>query len=154
GVALSHRTNQLLEELRIEFPSFRVVSKHSSWFARSLDFLVRVGTFGFQTSFLDGYVTTIGQTVYVPKNWDRRTDEEKYVTLRHEAIHLRQFGRYGMVVMTFIYLLPILPLGLALGRARLEWEAYAETLRAVAEIQGIEAAMDKNLRAHIVRQFT
>src|SRR5262249_8027522 len=39
------------------------------------------------------------------------------------------------------------------GRARLEWQAYRETLRAVAESEGIEAARDPKLHAHIVARF-
>jgi hypothetical protein len=45
-------------------------------------------------------------------------------------------------------------MGLAWGRARLEWEAYAETLRATAETHGLDAARDPRLHDHIVKQFT
>jgi hypothetical protein len=76
------------------------------------------------------------------------------VTLRHERIHLRQRRRLGSVLMSVIYLLPFFPLGLAYGRARLEWEAYAETLRATAEFHGLEAARSPELRRRIVRRFT
>ena len=41
-----------------------------------------------------------------------------------------------------------------IGRALIEWEAYRETLRATAELLGIEAAADPALEAHIVAQFT
>ena len=56
--------------------------------------------------------------------------------------------------MAFLYLVPFFPLGLAYGRARLEWEAYAETLRATAEYRGLEAALDEALRRKIVGRFT
>jgi hypothetical protein len=55
--------------------------------------------------------------------------------------------------MSLLYLLPILPMGLAIGRARLEWEAYRETLVATAEVDGVQAAADPHLHDHIVRQF-
>jgi hypothetical protein len=55
--------------------------------------------------------------------------------------------------MALLYLLPFFPLGLAYGRARLEWEAYRETLRARAEIGGIEAARDPRFREEIVERF-
>jgi hypothetical protein len=55
--------------------------------------------------------------------------------------------------MTWLYLIPFFPLGLAYGRARIEWEAYEETLRATAELLGLEAAHSPSLRAHIVRRF-
>ena len=53
--------------------------------------------------------------------------------------------------MTFVYLVPFLPLFLAYGRARIEWEAYVETLRATAEVYGLPAA--RGLRETIVRRF-
>jgi len=56
--------------------------------------------------------------------------------------------------MTFLYLVPFFPLGLAYGRARLEWEAYAETLRATAELAGLSAARAPALRDQIVGRFT
>jgi len=99
------------------------------------------------------YVTTIGQRIYLPTSWAGRDETDKVITLRHEAVHLRQFRRYTLVGMSLIYLLPILPLGLAWGRARLEWEAYAETFRATAELKGEDAARAPALRAHVVKQF-
>ena len=69
-----------------------------------------------------------------------------------EPTPLRKIG-IGLVLTAALYLLPIAPLGLALGRARLEWEAYAETLRAHAEVYGVEAAQAPELHAYIERQF-
>ncbi|MCB9615608.1 MAG: hypothetical protein H6722_24515 [Sandaracinus sp.] len=69
-------------------------------------------------------------------------------------MHLRQFARWGLVPTALLYLFPILPLGLAWGRARIEWEAYAETFRATAEAYGPDAARDPRLREHVRRQFT
>jgi hypothetical protein len=87
----------------------------------------------------------------VPDAWDEMTDDEKYILLRHERIHLRQRKRMGDAVMTFMYLVPFFPLGLAYGRARIEWEAYIETIRATAEVHGLESA--EALRDHITERF-
>ena len=144
----------LVAEVRGEFPRFRIVRKSESRFCRLIDVLLRVVTLGAQRKFLSHYHTVIGATLYVPPDWDLRSWQEKVVTLRHERVHLRQFRKYGRVGMTLLYLLPILPVGLAWGRARLEWEAYAETLRATAEVWGRERAADPRLHDHIVRQFT
>ncbi len=57
----------------------------------------------------------------------------------------------GDLGITFVYLIPFLPIFLAYGRARIEWEAYTETLRATAELYGIDAARD--LRPMIVKRF-
>ncbi len=143
-----------LDALREEFPRLRVIEKDRDAFSRLIDRALRVITLGGQNAFMTRYVTTIGRTIYLPSSWAERTPESRYVTLRHEAVHLRQFQRYGLVLTALIYLLPIAPLGLAWGRARLEWEAYAETLRATRDVHGIEAAREPALHEYIVRQFT
>ncbi len=143
-----------LEELRLAFPGLRVVRKEHDPFSRLLDGLVRVCTLGAQRRFLDRYVTTIGCTIYLPRGFEERDPRARYVVLRHEAVHLSQFARWGLVPTALLYVLPIFPLGLALGRARIEWEAYAETFRATAEVYGPQAARDPRLRAHVRQQFT
>lgn len=148
------KESALLAEIRAEFPAFRVVPKNESAFCRALDVLLKVVTLGGQRRFLTHYHTVIGWTLYVPPDWDARPAAQKVVTLRHERVHLRQFRRYSRIGMSLLYLLPFFPVGLAYGRARLEWEAYAETLRATAELIGPEAARDPRLHDHIVRQFT
>lgn len=143
-----------LEELRAEFPGLRVIEKRDDAFSRAIDRALRVITLGGQSGYMDRYVTTIGRRIYVPDGWRARSAESRYITLRHEAVHLRQFRRFTFLGMAFLYLLPIVPLGLAYGRARLEWEGYAETIRATAEVHGLDAARDPALHANIVRQFT
>src|SRR5262249_49785472 len=102
--------------------------------------------------YITRYHTVLFGTLWVPDSWDVMRDDDKYVLLRHERVHLRQRKRMGDVGMTFVYLVPVFPLFLAYGRARLEWEAYVETIRATAEVYGVEAAAD--LRAQIVERFT
>ncbi len=143
-----------VEALREEFPRLRVIEKAGDPFSRAIDVALKVITVGGQSAFLTRYVTTIGSTIYLPSGWAQRSAASRYCTLRHEAVHLRQFRRYGLVGTALIYLLPFVPLGLAYGRARLEWEAYAETLRAHAEVYGVEAARDPKLHAYVRRQFT
>jgi hypothetical protein len=145
--------DRYLDELREEF-GIRIVPKAGDRFSRWIDRALKAITFGGQRSYMDRYFTTIGRTFYLPSGWAARDPRARYVTLRHEAVHLRQFRRYGRLGMSLLYLLPILPLGLAYGRARLEWEAYAETFRATAEVYGGEAAKAPRLRAHVRRQFT
>jgi hypothetical protein len=73
--------------------------------------------------------------------------------LRHEAVHLRQFRKLTLPVMAVLYLLVPLPLGFAYFRARLEREAYAESIRAAAELWGISAVRAPQYRAHVIEQF-
>jgi hypothetical protein len=141
-------------EIQREFPRFRIVRKRDSFLSRVIDVLLRVLTFGAQREFMTRYHTVLFGTLYVPDLWESTPDVARLVTLHHERVHLRQRRRYGDVLMTFLYLVPFFPLGLAYGRARIEWEAYEETIRATARYRGPSAARSPELREHIVRQFT
>jgi hypothetical protein len=151
GAAAAER---FIEEIRGEFPRFRIVPKDGSPLSRLIDVLLRIVTLGGQDRFITHYHTVIGYTLYVPSSWDTLGDTDRCILLRHERVHLRQRKRYGFLGMAFIYLVPLLPLGLAYGRARLEWEAYVETLRATAEFYGPSAMKAAHLRNSIVGRFT
>lgn len=145
-------TDAFLAEIRAEFPRFQLVKKRGNAFSRLVDIALRIVTLGAQREYITRYHTVIGNTLFVPDTWETTPDISRVITLRHERIHLRQRRRYGDIVMTFLYLVPFFPLGLAYGRARIEWEAYTETIRATAEYRGLEAA--RELRTYIVTQFT
>jgi hypothetical protein len=147
-------SERLLAEILAEFPRFRLVPKSGDWLSRGIDRCLRVVTLGRQDRYLSEYHTVIGHTLFVASTWDEMDDRSRYVLLCHERIHLRQRDRYGTVGMALLYLLPVFPLGLALGRARMEWEAYEETLRATAALYGMDALEGSELRARIVERFT
>lgn len=115
-------------------------------------FLVVV-TVGQMRDYLESYQTTIGKTVYVTSDWDDWSPERRYVTMRHEAIHLRQFRKYSLPVMAVLYVFLPLPVGLAWFRAHFEREAYAESIRAAAEVWGADYPRRPEYRKHIVDQF-
>jgi hypothetical protein len=144
----------LLAEVQREFPRFRIVPKSRSALARTIDLALKLVTFGGQSRFLTHYHTVLGEVLYVPDGWEQAAALDRAITLRHERVHLRQRRRYGTVGMALLYLLPFFPLGLAYGRARLEWEAYRETILATAELKGAAAARSPELRRRIVEQFT
>jgi hypothetical protein len=145
---------ELIAEIAEEFPGFRLVAKRESPLSLVLDRLLRLVTLGAQSEFLTHYHTVLGNRLYTPDSWVTAAEVDRVIVLRHERVHLRQRRRYGFFLMAFLYLFPILPLGLAYGRARLEWEAYEETLRATAELCGIDRARSIELRARIVGRFT
>jgi hypothetical protein len=147
-------SEQFVAELEREFPRFRIVRKRDSLLSRVIDVVLRVLTFGAQREFLTRYHTVLWDTLYVPDAWESTPDVTRLITLHHERVHLRQRRRYGDIVMTFLYLVPFFPLGLAYGRARIEWEAYVETIRATARYRGRPAALSPDLREYILRQFT
>jgi len=143
----------LVDALRTEIPGFRIVRKDQSRMHRAIHRALIVLTFGQMRGYLDDYQTTIGKTVYVTADWDDWPADERYVTLRHEAVHLRQFRKLTLPVMAVLYLLVPLPMGLAYFRARLEQEAYAESIRAAAEVWGPDYPRGTSYRAHIIEQF-
>jgi hypothetical protein len=142
-----------ITEIRQEFPKFSIVPKDESLLSRLIDVALRIVTLGGQNRFITHYHTVIGYTLYVPASWNTLGDIDRCILLRHERVHLRQRKRYGFIGMAFIYLVPFFPLGLAYGRARLEWEAYVETLRATAELHGMPAAKATALRESIIQRF-
>ena len=148
------RLTALLAELRAEFPRVRLVRKDRSALSKVIHVALCAVTLGAQRAYLDGYTTTIGQTIYVTADWDQWPADERYITLRHERVHLRQFRRYTLPGMALLYLLLPLPLGLAYGRARLEMAGYAETVRATAEVYGAARVTAPGFRAEILAQFT
>lgn len=135
------------------FPRFRLVPKQDDRLSHCIDRLLRAVTFGRLNRYLSDYFTVIGDTLFLAPSWDSLDDRARYVLLCHERVHLEQRRRYGTLGMALLYLLPILPIGLALGRARIEWEAYRETLRATAEVYGLEVLDSDEFRMRIIRRF-
>lgn len=148
-----NRYDALVAALRVEFPRFQIVRKDQSRLHRAIHKALMVITFGRMTTYLDSFQTTIGNTVYVTSDWDDWSPDHRYVTLRHEAIHLRQFRKFTLPGMAVLYLLVPLPMGLAWFRAYFEKEAYAESVRAAAEVWGPEHPRRDSYRQHIIDQF-
>jgi hypothetical protein len=142
----------LVSEICAEFPSFEILPKRASRLQRAIHHALAILTLGGQRVYLTRYHTVMFGKLWVPDAWASMADEDRYILLRHERVHLRQRARMGDLTMAFLYLVPILPMGLALGRARIEWEAYVETIRATFELYGRPAA--ERLRPEIVRRFT
>jgi hypothetical protein len=144
---------ELVAELEREFPRFRIVPKSGDRLSAVIDRALKIMTVGGQSSYLTEYRTVIGDTLYVPDGWAQTPAADRIICLRHERVHLRQRRRYTMVGMALLYLALPLPVGLAYFRARMEWEAYRETLRATLELKGQEAVLDPELRAQLLQRF-
>lgn len=151
---MSSRYQALLSELRVQYPGFRVMQKCESRLHRAIHYALVGLTFGQMRSYLDSFQTTIGKTVYVTPGWNDLSDDVRYVTMRHEAIHLQQFRTYTLPGMAVLYLMLPLPMGVAWFRAYFEKQAYAESVRAAAEIWGIEYAASSGYREYILSQFS
>lgn len=127
----------LLAKVQQEIPGARVIRKSDSRFMRFLAWIV-INIFR-NKNFLTSFTTTISRTVYVPDNFFDRTDSERYMTLRHELMHLRQFRNWpfkflgrpylwvvNLLIMSFCYLL-VFPIWVTL-RSKFEKEGYEQTL--------------------------
>lgn len=147
------RYQALLDELRAEFPGFRLIDKGRAPSQRLIHVLLCALTFGGQRRYSQDFVTTLGQRVYVPSDWDGRSEGDRVSTLRHERVHLRQFRRYGMPLMAIGYLLFPLPIGLAYFRMRIERAAYEESIRAAFELRGRAYVESEAFREHLVGLF-
>jgi hypothetical protein len=145
------RTERLLEDIRREFPTFSIERKRSSRLQRAISVALVLVTFGGQRHYLTRYHTVLFGKLYVPDAWDSMDDDARYILLRHERVHLQQRRRMGDALMALVYLFPFFPLFLAYGRARIEWEAYVETIRATAEVHGLDAA--RALEAEVLRRY-
>jgi hypothetical protein len=95
---------------------------------------------------LPASAVTIGSTVYVRRAL--RGGPEGEDLLRHEAQHVRDWRRFGLLFWASYLLL--LPAGPSL-RALWEWRAYRVSLRAAFERHG---RVDEATRAWVVGQFT
>ena len=144
----------LLWSLKEEFPGFRIVRKSDDRWQRIIDAVLIGLTLGHMRGYLTHYQTTLGQRVYVTDSWAELPAVERWATMRHEAVHLRQFRKFTFLGMILLYLLVPLPTGLAYFRMRLEREAYEETLRALYEAHGEGAVRNRALREHMIAHFT
>lgn len=145
---------ELCEEVRSEFPSFKIVFKDESLMMKAINVFLMAVTLGRMRAFMTGFITTVGETVYVPSDWDSLGEVSRCVVIRHERVHMRQSRRYGRVLFSLAYLLLPLPAGLAYFRARLEMEAYAESVRALVEMTGTGVAFSQAYQQGLVDHFT
>jgi hypothetical protein len=145
------RHERLLADIAREFPRFAVIEKRASALQRAIARALFAVTLGGQRHYMTRYHTVLFGKLYVPDAWTDMDDDARYILLRHERVHLRQRRRMGDLVMAFVYLVPFFPVFLAWGRARIEWEAYVETIRATAEVHGLGAA--RALEGEIVRRY-
>lgn len=146
----------VLAKLEIEFPKFKIIYKHDSWLMRFISRFLWVCSMGKMSNFMDGFISVVGYTVYVPKQWLTLAPTHRAVILRHERVHMRQRVRYGAFLYSFLYLCFPLPIGLSYFRAKLEMEAYEETLKAICELyqaNGVAIIQGKVHRDKIVNHF-
>lgn len=151
---MDERYANVLEETKKEFSDFKLSPKSESRLMKAINTFLLIISFGKNKTFMDGFITTIGETVYTPSSWDAFPDIVKAVVIRHERMHMRQEKRYTLPLYYALYILIFFPIGLAYGRAKLEMEAYAEGMLAKAEFNGLDSIRTPKYKEWIVSQFT
>lgn len=152
----TERYNMVLKSLLDE--GVTIEPKASKWYWRALSSVLFVLTFG-KSRFMESATTTIGNVIGTPTMWDKYADAEKYETLLHEAVHIRQYKKFGLgnawvgiIPVGFAYLFLPFPVGIAYCRAKLEQEGYEESIRAIIQTAGLTAALES--KTFFVSQFT
>jgi hypothetical protein len=125
---------QLQQEVLREFPKFSHREKANSLLMKCVHALLLTLTLGGMSCFQRDVTTTIGYTVYVPTSWGEMSEVAKIIILRHERVHMRQRKKYGALLFSFLYAFFPLPCVFSYFRMKFEMEAYAESLRAMAEM--------------------
>ena len=123
--------NGLEEQLARELPRFRVCYKNESALQKLIAWLLRP----FNRRYSTDYTTVMFGRVYFPsRSWRARVGPERiYVTLRHEAVHLRDARRFPVLFqLSYLFFLPTV----LTARAFWELRAYEESVRAHVEVAG------------------
>ena len=148
------RLRELEQQIRDEFPEFKVVAKSNSKLMKAIDIFLKVITFGQMTGFMTRFITTVGYTVYVTDTWSTHDQASRAIILRHERVHMRQRKKYGSFLFSFLYLFFPFPVGLAYYRMKFEKEGYEESMKALVEQHGMAILKIPSNKQRFVDHFT
>lgn len=149
-----NESDRVLNDLQENYPGTNLVKKDDSAFMKVINILLMIITFGQMKTFMTNFVTTIGRTIYVNKDWEHRTPHQQAMVLRHEGVHIAQEARIGFLKYKFMYLFWVFPTLCAVGRRDLEQEAYSESMRARAEYFGVKTLRHKGYKEHMLSIFS
>lgn len=153
-MAISEAYAKILDEIKTEFSDFEIIKKEDSKLMKAIDVALKIITFGQMKMFMTGFITTMGNKVYVPSAWENYPPLSKASVLRHERIHMRQAKKYGRFLFSLLYLVVPFPIGIAYFRKKFEQEAYEESLRALYEWRGAAALDTAELKEKTLSHFT
>lgn len=153
-MAIVEEYEKILNETKSEFPDFEILPKNKSVLMKFIDAALKIITFGQMKNFMTGFITVLGNKVYVPETWkDITLITSKAEIIRHERVHMRQSKKYGRILFSFLYLVAPFPVGVAYFRKKFEQEAYEESLKALYEYHG-EKIFTPKLKEGMLAHFT
>lgn len=132
----------LIQELRREFRTFRLIPKERSLVMRALYWGLAMPLWC--PRFMSDFTTVIITWVYMPERMIGTPGS--YSTLRHERVHMRDCLRTGVIPFALSYVL-FFPAVLTL-RSVWEMRAYEESMRVERELTGsVSDAMVRHVAA-------
>lgn len=135
-----NKYHTLFARYRALYPRLNVVKKDESRLMQTIFWPLKKLT----GNNYNNYTTTIGSTIYVPPDFGAWPDDERYILLRHEAQHVKQFHRWPFGIwawplnhllmgLAYLFLLPVF----LTMRAYFERAGYTQTILATYECYGI-----------------
>ena len=143
--------DQIIAELKDEFPKFKLVEKKDSLLMKALNIFLKVITFGLMKTFMTNFTTTVGYTIYTPSRWNIL---DRVGILKHERVHMRQMRRYGRIWFSLSYTFLWFPTVFAYFRKKYEQEAYETSMLHSAQSYGIKYIEDPKYRERMIARFT
>lgn len=133
------RLYKLFVEVKREFPKLKMGHKRDLWWHWIGHVLVCIFTLGMNRIYISDFTTTGKNRVdWSDGHWNRLLNgtledhNRVWECLMHEREHLRQFAKYGVVIMCIIWLIP--PILFCYGRAIvIEKPGYIASIRAKFE---------------------
>lgn len=154
-MSIKDEYESLLDEVKSEFSDFEILIKNRSVLMKFIDAALHIITFGQMKNFMTGFITTMGNKVYVPDSWEMSSITNKIEIIRHERVHMRQAKKYGRFLFSFLYLVVPFPVGVAYYRKKFEQEAYEESLKALYEYHGekiFTPRLKESMLAHFITE--
>src|SRR5581483_7348512 len=93
------RSDAFVRDIKAEFPSFAIVPKRESALQKAIHVALAIVTLGGMRTYLTHYHTALFGKLWVPDSYERMSDVDRYILLRHERVHLRQRKRMGDIAM-------------------------------------------------------
>jgi hypothetical protein len=133
------KLHRVCEELKQEFPDLVMAHKRTVWWEWVRYVFILIFTSGGNRRYLSGFTSTSKNRIDFSDIHHEQLQSEMignhdriYRLLMHERVHLRQFSKYGSILMALAYLHPPF-IGLAYGRAMIEKPAYLVSLQCMWE---------------------
>lgn len=143
----------IIKQIKDEYLDFKVIKKNDSSLMKVINVILYIITFGYQKDFMENYVTTIGNTVYIPTSWNDWSIEKKIMILKHERVHMRQAAKYGKLWYSFLYLFVWFPFVFAIYRTKFEKEAYVENIKYAIKRGGERLVKSNRYKENMLSYF-